>query len=233
MSTFQKTESKSVPWNLSGNPAAVSFGPRRVTNSSKSTWPSPVEKRSSWYLLSLVLLPTTVQLCEHKESKLLLCSVTQDNKIQAVCLPHRPCPVSGWWPPAPPHLACSQGSAWPFPAPALRWIHSHHGQILWRPHVFLQRRHTHTRAEVLRQSRIWKQEMFHAPKTHLLCRINVWVIVIWGLAAQENKYSTIKMTKKQKTNNPAKIKQIPFNKSWDQDKLSTFWRAVCSAFLVF
>jgi len=44
MCTFQKTESKSVPWNLSGNPAAVSFGPRRVTNSSKSTWPSPAKK---------------------------------------------------------------------------------------------------------------------------------------------------------------------------------------------
>lgn len=40
-STFQKTESKSVPLNLSGNPAAVSLGPSRVTNSSKSTWPSP------------------------------------------------------------------------------------------------------------------------------------------------------------------------------------------------
>lgn len=44
MSTFQKTESKSVPLNLSGSAAAVSFGPRRVTNSSKSTWPSPEEK---------------------------------------------------------------------------------------------------------------------------------------------------------------------------------------------
>ena len=47
MGTFQKTESKSVPWNLSGIPAAVSFGPRRVTNSSKSTWPSPAEKREA------------------------------------------------------------------------------------------------------------------------------------------------------------------------------------------
>lgn len=39
--TFQNTESKLVPLNLSGIPAAESLGPRRVTNSSKSTWPSP------------------------------------------------------------------------------------------------------------------------------------------------------------------------------------------------
>lgn len=39
--TFQKTVSKSVPWNLSGIPEVESLGPRRVTNSSKSTWPSP------------------------------------------------------------------------------------------------------------------------------------------------------------------------------------------------
>ena len=39
--TFQKTVSKSVPWNFSGIPEVESLGPRRVTNSSKSTWPSP------------------------------------------------------------------------------------------------------------------------------------------------------------------------------------------------
>lgn len=39
--TFQKTVSKSVPRNLSGIPEVESLGPRRVTNSSKSTWPSP------------------------------------------------------------------------------------------------------------------------------------------------------------------------------------------------
>jgi hypothetical protein len=33
--------SKSVPWNFSGIPEVESLGPRRVTNSSKSTWPSP------------------------------------------------------------------------------------------------------------------------------------------------------------------------------------------------
>lgn len=47
-----------MPLNLSGNPAAVSFGPRRVTNSSKSTWPSPAGDGDSWFqclLLSLLL----------------------------------------------------------------------------------------------------------------------------------------------------------------------------------
>ena len=39
--TFQNTESKSAPWNLSGIPAAISLGPSSATNSSKSTWPSP------------------------------------------------------------------------------------------------------------------------------------------------------------------------------------------------
>lgn len=43
--TFQNTESKSVPLNLSGIPAAEIFGPRSVTNSSKSTWPSPERVR--------------------------------------------------------------------------------------------------------------------------------------------------------------------------------------------
>lgn len=42
--TFQNTESKSAPWNLSGIPAEASLGPSNVTNSSKPTWPSPVEK---------------------------------------------------------------------------------------------------------------------------------------------------------------------------------------------
>lgn len=35
--TFQKTVSKSVPWNFSGIPEVESLGPRSVTNSSKST----------------------------------------------------------------------------------------------------------------------------------------------------------------------------------------------------
>lgn len=39
--TFQNTESKSAPLNLSGIPAAESLGPSNVTNSSKPTWPSP------------------------------------------------------------------------------------------------------------------------------------------------------------------------------------------------
>lgn len=39
--TFQNTVSKSAPWNLSGIPVVVIFGPNNVTNSSKSTWPSP------------------------------------------------------------------------------------------------------------------------------------------------------------------------------------------------
>ncbi len=42
-STFQNTESKSAPWNLSGIPAEESLGPSNVTNSSKPTWPSPDE----------------------------------------------------------------------------------------------------------------------------------------------------------------------------------------------
>lgn len=41
--TFQNTESKSAPLNLSGIPAAESLGPSNVTNSSKPTWPSPDE----------------------------------------------------------------------------------------------------------------------------------------------------------------------------------------------
>lgn len=39
--TFQKTVSKSVPWNFSGMPEVDSLGPSSVTNSSKSTCPSP------------------------------------------------------------------------------------------------------------------------------------------------------------------------------------------------
>lgn len=39
--TFQKTVSKSVPWNFSGMPEVDSLGPSNVTNSSKSTCPSP------------------------------------------------------------------------------------------------------------------------------------------------------------------------------------------------
>lgn len=35
--TFQKTVSKSVPWNFSGMPEVESLGPSNVTNSSKST----------------------------------------------------------------------------------------------------------------------------------------------------------------------------------------------------
>lgn len=39
--TFQNTESKSAPWNLSGIPVLESLGPSNATNSSKPTWPSP------------------------------------------------------------------------------------------------------------------------------------------------------------------------------------------------
>lgn len=39
--TFQKTVSKSVPWNFSGMPEVDNLGPSNVTNSSKSTCPSP------------------------------------------------------------------------------------------------------------------------------------------------------------------------------------------------
>lgn len=46
MFTFQNTESKSAPWNLSGIPAEESLGPSNVTNSSKPTWPSPEENRN-------------------------------------------------------------------------------------------------------------------------------------------------------------------------------------------
>ena len=153
MGTFQKTESKSVPWNLSGIPAAVSFGPRRVTNSSKSTWPSPAgrkKEKQSVFITAGFSCPQS-SFCGQTESERPLGFVIQENVIHSVSvLPHRPCPVSGWWPPAPPRLACSPGSAWPSPALALRWTHSHRGQTLWRPRGSLQRTHTHTRTHTQR-----------------------------------------------------------------------------------
>lgn len=49
--TFQKTVSKSVPWNFSGMPEVESLGPSNVTNSSKSTCPSPVGHRGGCHPL--------------------------------------------------------------------------------------------------------------------------------------------------------------------------------------
>lgn len=51
---------------------------------------------------------------------------------------HRPCPGAAWWWPAPPHLACTPEIAWPFPALAWRWSHSHLGPEPERPLGFLQ-----------------------------------------------------------------------------------------------
>lgn len=51
--TFQNTESKSAPLNLSGIPAAESFGPSNVTNSSKPTWPSPDKTNSNTNITSV------------------------------------------------------------------------------------------------------------------------------------------------------------------------------------
>lgn len=109
--TFQKTESKSAPWNLSGIPAELSLGPSNVTNSSKPTWPSPAEEWQKGH-----------EGAPHDpESRL---------RVRA----YRLYPVFGWWPPAPPRWACTPASAWPSPAPALRWTRYHPGQTPWTLH---------------------------------------------------------------------------------------------------
>lgn len=173
MSTFQKTESKSVPLNLSGSPAAVSFGPRRVTNSSKSTWPSPAQAEGDFLFI--------VALFSTDSSKLWDICVTSCGKVS----PHHPCPASGWWPPAPPRLACSPGSAWPSQAPASRWNHSHRGQTPWRPRGSLQRRKTHTCRHTGKVKMLGRAEDESKKPSEHQSHI---IIVVWRLAAWENKF---------------------------------------------
>lgn len=106
--TFQKTESKSAPWNLSGIPAELSLGPSNVTNSSNPTWPSPAEERQEGH------------------------EGGTESRLRARA--YRLYPGAGWWPPAPPRWACTPASAWPSPAPAWRWTRYHPGQTPWTPH---------------------------------------------------------------------------------------------------
>lgn len=122
--TFQNTESKSAPWNLSGIPAEDSLGPSKVTNSSKPTWPSPDEEGRNSDLSPCIA---------HVEAGRCLSAtgwLMQKEDGQTYHLYQ----VFGWWPPAPPHWACSPVSAWPSPTPASRWSRFHLGQTLWMPH---------------------------------------------------------------------------------------------------
>lgn len=64
--TFQNTESKLVPLNLSGIPAAESLGPRRVTNSSKSTWPSPKKQTVKYQMHSSTTSSSSVLALEYE-----------------------------------------------------------------------------------------------------------------------------------------------------------------------
>ena len=134
--TFQNTESKSAPWNLSGIPAEEILGPSKVTNSSKPTWPSPddTEEHTDMSLQDFMQQP------EHSWS---------DPERET----YHPCQVFGWWPPAPPHWACSPVSAWPSPAPASRWSRSHLGQIPWKPRESLLEERGRWSSEKFRESR--------------------------------------------------------------------------------
>lgn len=53
--------------------------------------------------------------------------------ITFLCVTHRPCRVSAWWWPAPPHWACIPESAWPCPAPVWKWSRFRHDPTPWTP----------------------------------------------------------------------------------------------------
>ncbi len=148
-----------------------------------------------------------------------------------MCLLHRPCPVSGWWPPAPPRLACSPGSAWPSPAPASRWTRSHRGQTLWRLRGSLQGKQTHTCTRMSWSLAIVQDmKVGHVPhkKDTLAMLHRCLTHSFMEVGGSGEQIPTV--TKKAKIILKKQKKQ-PRTKSWDQDKLSAFQRTVLSVFL--